>query len=382
MHLQSSSKIPHGQLGIIALKSCNGLGERIDKHIVELRKDNFSNEDSFYLDELKDSYLIPSQCIRFSNGEGKVILDETVRGKDVYILSDVGNYNCTYDMFGMTNHMGPDEHFQDIKRAISAVGGKARRITVIMPLLYASRQHKRKGRESLDCSIALQELERLGVQDIITFDAHDPRVENCIPRIGFDNLNSTYKIIKSIVENEVDLTIDKSKMMVISPDTGGMDRAIYYANVLGIDVGLFYKRRDYTRVVNGKNPIVQHEYIGADVAGKDVLIVDDMIASGESIIDIAKQLKKRNTRNIYIAATFAMFTEGISNFEECYKNGSIKRIYSTNLTYVPEEAKQTEWYHEVDMSDVLANVINKLNYDDSIAHLYDATEGINKLLSR
>ncbi|MCT8975638.1 ribose-phosphate pyrophosphokinase [Clostridium sp. CX1] len=358
----------NGELGIVALESCRELGEKINYHIREKR------------DEDK-SYLIKSENIRFSNGEGKIKLEESIRGKDVYILCDVGNYSIEYKMFGFMNHMGPDEHFQDIKRTISAIRGKAERITVIMPLLYASRQHRRKGRESLDCAMALQELERLGVHEIITFDAHDPNVQNAITLTSFENLYPTYDIVKTFIKDEEDLEIDKNKMIVISPDTGAMDRAIYYSSVLGVDVGLFYKRRDHSRVVNGKNPIVEHEYMGRDVEGCDVLIVDDMIASGESVFDIALELKKRNAKNVYVAATFAFFTEGIEKFERFYREGIIKRVYSTNLTYIPPHVKEAEWFREVDMSFFIAMVVNKLNYNKSISSYLDATRVIEELLS-
>lgn len=379
MDLLGTSRIPRGQLGIISLSSCRELGKKIDFHLVEKRE---KGRYDIYPDDPKTTYLISTNEARFSNGEGKVTLRETVRGKDIYILADVGNYNCKYEMFGIETHMGPDEHFQDIKRAISAIAGKSRRLTVVMPLLYASRQHKRKGRESLDCAMALQELERLGVDNIITFDAHDPRVENAVSITGFDSLHCTFQIIKALIENEDDLTFEKDKALVISPDTGGMDRAIYYSSLLGIDVGMFYKRRDHTIIVNGKNPIVSHEYIGADVAGKDVLIVDDMIASGESIIDLAEQLKKRNARNLYVAVSFSLFTEGIEKFNKCYEEGLIKRLYSTNLTYVPEEIKALPWYAQVDMSEFMALLIDKLNYDESIAPLLDMTESTKELIMR
>ena len=314
------SEINH-ELGIIALESCRELGEQVNKIIQQKRN-------------TEESLLIPTNEIRFSNGEGKVKLPETVRGKDIYILCDVGNYSCTYKMFGFTNHKGPDEHFQDIKRTVSAIRGKAARITVIMPLLYQSRQHRRKGRESLDCALALQELERLGVDEILTFDVHDPNVQNAIPLLSFENLYPTYDIVKSLISNEDTLSLDKEKLLVISPDTGAMDRAIYYSSVLGVDVGLFYKRRDHSTVVNGKNPIVEHEYMGREVEGKDVLIVDDMIASGESVLDIALELKKRNAKNVYVATTFAFFTEGLEKFNEYYSDGIIAKVYSTNLTYI------------------------------------------------
>ncbi|RCW85945.1 ribose-phosphate pyrophosphokinase [Halanaerobium sp. DL-01] len=285
-------------------------------------------------------------------------------------------------MFGTENRMSPDDHFQDIKRMISAIAGKARRISVIMPMLYEGRQDKRNSRESLDCAMALQELENLGVENIFTFDAHETRVQNAIPLIGFESLHSTYQIIKSMVETQNELQVDKSKLLVISPDTGAMDRAIYYASVLGLDVGLFYKRRDYKKIVNGKNPIIQHEYMGSKVAGKDVLIVDDMIASGESVFDIARELKQKDAENIYVAVSFALFTEGIDKMDEYYKKGIIKKLFSTNLTYIPEKFKQADWFQEVDMSQLIATLIDKVNYDDSISPLLDATDKIKKFLQK
>lgn len=355
------------ELGIIALESCRELGQQVNKIIQQKR-----NTEEFF--------LIPTNEIRFSNGEGKVKLPETVRGKDIYILCDVGNYSCTYKMFGFTNHKGPDEHFQDIKRTVSAIRGKATRITVIMPLLYQSRQHRRKGRESLDCALALQELERLGVDEILTFDVHDPNVQNAIPLLSFENLYPTYDIVKSLISNEDTLELDKEKLLVISPDTGAMDRAIYYSSVLGVDVGLFYKRRDHSTVVNGKNPIVDHEYMGREVEGKDVLIVDDMIASGESVLDIALELKKRNAKNVYVATTFAFFTEGLEKFNKYYSDGIISKVYSTNLTYISPELRETKWFNAVDMSEFLSRVINRLNYGKSIAKYMDATRIIRSLL--
>ena len=355
------------ELGIIALESCRELGQQVNKIIQQKRN-------------TEESLLIPTNEIRFSNGEGKVKLPETVRGKDIYILCDVGNYSCTYKMFGFTNHKGPDEHFQDIKRTVSAIRGKAARITVIMPLLYQSRQHRRKGRESLDCALALQELERLGVDEILTFDVHDPNVQNAIPLLSFENLYPTYDIVKSLISNEDTLSLDKEKLLVISPDTGAMDRAIYYSSVLGVDVGLFYKRRDHSTVVNGKNPIVDHEYMGREVEGKDVLIVDDMIASGESVLDIALELKKRNAKNVYVATTFAFFTEGLEKFNKYYSDGIISKVYSTNLTYISPELRETKWFNAVDMSEFLSRVINRLNYGKSIAKYMDATRIIRSLL--
>lgn len=362
------SELNH-ELGIIALESCAELGNAIDKYIQNNRN-------------CTDSFLIPIDEIRFSNGEGKVKISESVRGKDIYILCDVGNHSCTYKMFGIENHKGPDEHFQDIKRTVAAIRGKATRITVIMPLLYESRQHRRKGRESLDCALALQELERLGVDEIITFDVHDPNIQNAIPLLSFENIYPTYDIVKAIISNEKTLELDKEKLLAISPDTGAMDRAIYYSSVLGVDVGLFYKRRDHSTIVNGKNPIVQHEYVGRNVSGKDVLIVDDMIASGESVLDIAKELKKRNARNVYVAATFGFFTEGTEKFTKAYEDGLISRIYSTNLTYIPESLLKEEWFRSVDMSQLSARIINRLNHGRSIAKYMDATRIIQDLLNK
>jgi len=362
------SELNH-ELGIIALESCAELGNAIEKYIQNNRN-------------CTESFLIPIDEIRFSNGEGKVKISESVRGKDIYILCDVGNYSCTYKMFGIENHKGPDEHFQDIKRTVAAIRGKAARITVIMPLLYESRQHRRKGRESLDCALALQELERLGVDEIITFDVHDPNIQNAIPLLSFENIYPTYDIVKAIISNEKTLELDKEKLLVISPDTGAMDRAIYYSSVLGVDVGLFYKRRDHSTIVNGKNPIVQHEYVGRNVSGKDVLIVDDMIASGESVLDIAKELKKRNARNVYVAATFAFFTEGTEKFTKAYEDGLISRIYSTNLTYIPESLTKEVWFRGVDLSELSARIINRLNHGRSIAKYMDATRIIQNLLSK
>ncbi|NLC45323.1 MAG: ribose-phosphate pyrophosphokinase [Clostridiales bacterium] len=383
MEIKSFSRIPFGQLAIIAMDNCRDLGMKVNEQVVERRNSDWSEQhQNFYLDEIKESYMVDVDNVRFSNGEGKAVLNETIRGKDIYIISDVGNYSCTYKMFGITTHMGPDEHFQDIKRTISAIGGKDRRITVIMPFLYAGRQHKRRSRESLDCAIALQELERLNVDNIITFDAHDPRVQNAVPLIDFQTIHPTYDIIKAIYNNENHLISNRENTIIISPDTGAMDRAIYYASVLGIDVGVFYKRRDYTKVVNGKNPIVQHEYMGSDVAGKNVIIVDDMAASGESIIEIAKELKRRNAANIYSAVTFGLFTEGVEEFNKCYEQGLIKRFFSTNLTYIPDVVRNAEWFVEVDLSKLIATLIDRLNHDESISSLLTATEKIKALINQ
>lgn len=366
-----SETINHGELGIISLNSSIKQGEMIDKHIVAMRQSMST----------KESYLIPIEQVRFSNGEGKIKLLDTVRGKDIYILADVGNYSNTYKMFGYENRMGPDEHFQDIKRIISAIGGKANKTTLIMPLLYASRQHKRKGRESLDCAMSLRELENMGVDVIITFDVHDPTIHNAIPNTSFENIYPTYTMLKKMIETE-GLTAVHDNMTVISPDTGAMDRAIYYANVLGLDVGMFYKRRDSTKIVNGKNPIVQHEYIGGDLTGKNVLIVDDMIASGDSIVDIIKEISKYNIGNTYAATTFAFFTEGVEKFDQLYEEGKLTRLYTTNLSYVPEEVKQKPWFVEVDLTKFIAKIINTLSFDHSISPLLDATVRTQQLIKR
>ncbi len=361
----------HGKLGLIVLGSIREQGTLVDERIKQLRGE----------DPSAGTYIIPIEEVRFSNGEGKIRIKDSVRSKDIYILADVGNYSCTYNMFGHEHHMGPDEHFQDIKRVIGAIGGKASRVTLIMPLLYASRQHKRKGRESLDCAMALNELENLGVSTIITFDAHDPTICNAIPSSSFENVYPTYSMLKQFILNEGN-NIDKDNMIVISPDTGAMDRAIYFANVLGLDVGMFYKRRDHTKIVNGKNPIIQHEYIGGDLTGKKVLIIDDMIASGESVVDIIRATADKKVAETYVAASFAFFTEGPEKFDKLYEEGKLTKIYSTNLTYVPKEIKERPWFVEVDLSKFIAKIINTLNHDDSISPLLDSTQRIKRLLKK
>lgn len=363
--------LPLGELGIIAMDNCEQLGRKINAHLKGMRAGQL---------DLPDTFLIKKKEIRFSNGEGKIFIQETVRGKDIYILTDVGNHSMTYSLYGYENRKSPDDHIQDLKRVLSAMAGKARRITVLMPLLYASRQHSRKGRESLDCAMALQELEKLGVDDILTFDAHDPTIQNAIPLISFENLYPTFDIVKTFLENEKVMTKDKDSTLIISPDTGAMDRAIYYSSVLGYDIGLFYKRRDHSKVVKGKNPIVQHEYIGRDVEGCNILIVDDMIASGESVFDIALEVKKRRAGKVFVATTFALFTEGIEKFNQYYEEGYIDRVYTTNLTYIPENARQQPWLKEVDMSHYISRIINRLNYDVSISDILDATKGIQDLV--
>ena len=319
---------------------------------------------------------------RFGSGEAKGIINESVRGDDIYILLDVCNYSLTYSLCGYTNHMSPDDHFQDLKRVIAAIGGKARRINVIMPFLYESRQHKRSGRESLDCALGLQELTAMGVENIITFDAHDPRVQNAIPLHGFETIQPAYQFIKNILRNAPDMKLDKDHLMVISPDEGGMGRAIYMANNLGVDMGMFYKRRDYSTIIDGRNPIVAHEFLGADVKGKDMIIIDDMISSGESMLDVAKELKSRKARKVFVCATFGLFTNGLQKFDEYYENGLIDRVLTTNLVYQTPELLSRPYYISVDMSKYIALIIDNLNHDASLSELLNPTGRINKLLAK
>ena len=372
--------IPVGSLGIIALKSCQPLGEKIDKYLVKWRGERESEhkESLAFSGYQRPSYLIKTNVPRFGSGEAKGTILESVRGDDLYLLVDVANYSLTYSLCGHENHMSPDDHYQDLKRIIAAVGGKARRITVIMPFLYESRQHKRTSRESLDCALALQELVRMGVDNIITFDAHDPRVQNAIPLHGFETVQPAYQFIKGLLRNVKDLQIDADHMMVISPDEGGMGRAVYFANVLGLDMGMFYKRRDYTKIVNGRNPIVAHEFLGTNVEGKDVVIIDDMISSGESMIDVASELKKRGASRVFCATTFGLFTNGFKKFDEAYENGIIDRILTTNLVYQPTELLSKPWYINVDMSKYMALLIDTLNHDSSISNLLSPVERIQQ----
>lgn len=376
--------IPVGRLGIIPHKSCTELGRKVDAYLVKWRceRENSSKNHLAYDGYRRNTYIIPSQTPRFGSGEAKGIINESVRGDDLYILVDVCNYSLTYSLCGHENHMSPDDHFQDLKRLIAAVGGKARRITVIMPFLYESRQHKRSGRESLDCALALQELVSMGVENIITFDAHDPRVQNAIPLHGFETIQPAYQFIKNILRHSSDMILDSDHLMVISPDEGGMSRAVYFANVLGLDMGMFYKRRDYTRIVDGRNPIVAHEFLGSSVEGKDVLIIDDMISSGESMQDVAKELKRRKARKVFICSTFGLFTNGLAKFDEYYENGFIDRILTTNLVYQTEELLSRPYYINVDMSKYIALIIDNLNHDDSLSELLNPTKRINKLLNQ
>ena len=376
--------IPVGPLGLIPLKSCTGLGKKVDDYLVEWRRERESEHKSTiaFSGYQRDSYILEANTPRFGSGEGKGTIEESVRGDALYIMVDVCNYSLTYSLFGMTNHMSPDDHFQDLKRIIAAAAGKARRINVIMPFLYESRQHKRSGRESLDCAMALQELVNMGVENIITFDAHDPRVQNSIPLKGFETVQPIYQFLKHLLKNEPDLQIDSDHMMVISPDEGGTSRAIYFANMLGLDMGMFYKRRDYTKIVNGRNPIVAHEFLGSSVEGKDVLIIDDMISSGESMLDVAKELKRRKARKVFICATFGLFTGGLAKFDQYYQDGLIDRILTTNLVYQTPDLLSRPYYINVDMSKYIALIIDNLNHDASLSDLLTPTKRINKLLSQ
>ena len=376
--------IPVGPLGLIPLKSCTGLGKKVDDYLVEWRRERESEHKSTiaFSGYQRDSYILEANTPRFGSGEGKGTIEESVRGDDLYIMVDVCNYSLTYSLFGMTNHMSPDDHFQDLKRIIAAAAGKARRINVIMPFLYESRQHKRSGRETLDCAMALQELVNMGVENIITFDAHDPRVQNSIPLKGFETVQPIYQFLKHLLKNEPDLQIDSDHMMVISPDEGGTSRAIYFANMLGLDMGMFYKRRDYTKIVNGRNPIVAHEFLGSSVEGKDVLIIDDMISSGESMLDVAKELKRRKARKVFICATFGLFTGGLAKFDQYYQDGLIDRILTTNLVYQTPDLLSRPYYIDVDMSKYIALIIDNLNHDASLSDLLTPTKRINKLLER
>ena len=376
--------IPVGSLRIIPLSSCKSLGEKVDSYLVKWRteRENEHKNSLAFAGYQRDSYILDARLPRFGSGEGKGEIKESVRGTDLFILVDVCNYSLTYSMAGHENHMSPDDHYQDLKRVIAAVGGKARRITVIMPFLYESRQHKRTARESLDCAIALQELIHMGVDNIITFDAHDPRVQNAIPLHGFETVQPAYQFIKGLLRNVKDLKLDSEHMMVISPDEGGMSRAIYIANVLGLDMGMFYKRRDYTKIVNGRNPIVAHEFLGSSVEGKDMIIIDDMISSGDSMLEVATELKKRKAGRIFVFSTFGLFTNGLDKFDKAYENGIIDKVLTTNLIYQTPELLQREWYINCDMSKYIAYIIDTLNHDSSISDLLNPNERIQNIVAK
>ena len=376
--------IPVGALGIIALTGCEEMGQNVNDYIVKWRKEDghVFKDDVVFTGYEKDNYLIHAATPRFGSGEAKGVLSESIRGKDIYLMVDVCNYSLTYSLNGQINHMSPDDHFQNLKRIIAAIGGKARRVNVIMPFLYESRQHKRSSRESLDCALALQELVKMGVDNIITFDAHDPRVQNAIPLSGFETVRPTYQFVKGLLRTVKDLKIDSDHMMAISPDEGATGRAIYLANVLGLNMGMFYKRRDYTRIVDGRNPIVAHEFLGDSVEGKDVIILDDMISSGDSMIDVAKQLKERKANRIFAAATFGLFTNGLEKFDKAYEEGIINNILTTNLIYQTPELLSRPYYINCDMSKYIALLIDTLNHDDSISSILSPSERIQHVVNK
>ncbi len=362
---------PYGDLAIISMRGCEDISSKVDYYLKQWR--NAKDDESF---------VIPANCPRFGTGEAKGVLDHTARGLDAYIICDCFNHGVTYKMYGQTVPMSPDDHFQDLKRVIAAFGGKARRITVIMPMLYEGRQHRRTKRESMDCALALQELINMGVKNIITFDAHDPRVQNAIPLDGFDNVQAAYQMIKALLKSVPDIHLDREHTMVVSPDEGGMGRCIYYSSVLGLELGMFYKRRNYSVIVNGKNPIEAHEFLGADVKGKDLILVDDMISSGESMLDIAARLKEKGANRIFIFSTFGLFVEGYDKFDEYYENGYIDKIFTTNLIYNEPELLEKPWYCNVNMSKYIALLIDTLNCDNSISKFLDPADRINKIMEK
>lgn len=374
--------ISYGPLGIISMESFGPMGAKVDEYISGWRKKRESKYKAApaFHNYQSDSYLINMKCPRFGTGEAKCVINESVRGKDIFILLDVCNYSMTYTVCGHQNHMSPDDHYSDLKRVIAAISGKARRITVIMPFLYESRQHKRSARESLDCAIALQELINMGVDSIITFDAHDPRVQNAIPFNSFENVMPSYQFVKALVNNVPDIKINTKDLMIISPDEGATGRAVYLATVLGANMGMFYKRRDYTKIVDGRNPIVAHEFLGTDVEGKDVIILDDMISSGESMIDTARELKRRKAGRIFVCSTFGLFTNGLEKFDQAFEDGTIYRIVTTNLVYQTPELLSREWYISADMSKYIALLIDALNHDASISEYLSPTERIHEFI--
>ena len=376
--------IPAGALGLIALEGCKEMGEKVDKYLVKWRytREHEHEDNIAFKGYQRDTYSIGVSIPRFGTGEAKGMILESVRGYDLFILVDVTNYSLTYSVNGHTNRMSPDDHYQDLKRVIAAAGGKARRITVIMPFLYESRQHRRTGRDSLDCALALQELTNMGVDNIITFDAHDPRVQNAIPLSGFETVQPAYQFIKGILSSVDDLKIDSDHMMIISPDEGGTNRAVYLANVLGLDMGMFYKRRDYSKIVDGRNPIVAHEFLGSSVEDKDVIIIDDMISSGDSMIDVATELKKRKAGRIFVVSTFGLFTNGLTKFDKAVEEGLIYRIVTTNLTYQTPELLSKPYYINCDMSKYIAYIIDTLNHDTSISDLLDPYDRIEALVKK
>ena len=381
---QFDNILPVAPLKIAALDSCIDFAKKVDKHLVKFRKTaNKQHRDHIYFQEYaQSSYLVNCSCPRFGTGEAKGRYEESVRGSDLFIMVDVCNYSITYTVCGHENHMSPDDHYQDLKRMISAATGKAHRINVVIPFLYEGRQHKRNSRESLDCAIALQELRNMGVNSIITFDAHDPRVQNAIPLNGFDNFQPPYQFIKALLRTEPELKVDNEHLMIIAPDEGAMERAVYFSNVLGIDMGMFYKRRDYSTVINGKNPIVAHEFLGDSLVGKDVIIIDDMISSGGSMLDVAKQMKERGAKHVYVCCTFGLFTDGLEKFDDYYEKGYITRIVTTNLNYRSPELLSKPYYTEADMTKFLARIIDTVNHDFSADSINTPTEKIRKLIAK
>ena len=361
----------YGELSVISMRGCEDFCDQVDYYLKEWRRHDTDG-----------TFLVDSACPRFGSGEAKGTIHQSLRGNDVYIICDVFNHGVTYKMYGKTVPMSPDDHFQDLKRVIGAIGGKARRISVIMPMLYEGRQHKRSGRESLDCALALQELVKMGVTNILTFDAHDPRVQNAIPLNGFDDVRTSYQMIKAMLNKYDDLKIDPDNLMIISPDEGGMGKCMYYSSVMGIDLGMFYKRRDYSKIVDGKNPIVAHEYLGREVSGKDVIIVDDMISSGESVIDVAKQLKDKGANRIFTFATFGLFCNGLDKLDKAYEEGVISQIFTTNLVYRTPELLARDWYTEVNMCKYVAYIVDTLNHDRTISHLLDQSKRIHDRLEK
>ena len=376
--------MPVAPIKLIATKSMEAMAKNINQYLVEFRRDlnnKFKNDPAFH-GYMEDDYLLPVSCPRFGSGEGKAVLQDSARGKDVFILVDVTNHSITYKMNGFINHMSPDDHYQDLKRIISAINGKAHRINIIMPFLYEGRQHRRTGRESLDCAYMLKELNDMGISNFITFDAHDPRVANAIPIKGFDNFTPPYQFARALLRAERDLLIDKDHLIVISPDEGALDRAVYFANVLGVNTGMFYKRRDYTRIVNGKNPIVAHEFLGENIDGKDVIIIDDMISSGGSMIDTAKKLKSMNAKRVFLCTTFGLFTDGLAMFDEAYEKCYFDRIVTTNLNYQPPELMSKPYYLQADMTKFIASIIDFTNHDASMTNIYTPTEKIHQVLEK
>ena len=375
--------LPTGPLKIAALEGCRDFAKVVDKDLSEMRRKSPLAGLNFPLKGyIEDSYLVDFSCPRYGTGEGRGIINDSVRGADLYIMIDVLNYSITYKVCGEINHMSPDNHYEDLKRVISAANGKAKRITVIMPFLFGGRQHRRTKRESLDCAIFLEELANMGVSNIVTFDAHDPRVQNAIPLSGFDSFMPTYQFLKALIQTVPDLHLTKDTAMVVSPDEGAMERSVYFANILGLELGMFYKRRDYTKIVNGKNPIVAHEFLGSSVEGKDILVIDDMISSGGSMLDVARQIKERGANKVFICTTFGLFTDGLDAFDEYYEKGYISKVVTTNLNYRPPELLTREWYAEADMTEYLASIIDHLNHDLSISDIQSPTKKINRLLDQ